>query len=420
MEYSLAIIISLFVAAAGFGYALEALNLRHLRKKGANVPRGFEGHIDQAFLERSRDYTVEQTRFSIAESIAGNAITLVFVLLLLEPYDRWVASFGAGFVTSGLLFFVLILFAQTLIGAPWGLYRTFRIEKKYGFSQMTSRLWIADLAKALAISTAMTALLVSAGLWIVKASPGLWWFWVWCLFLGATVFMMYISPYVIEPLFNRFEEVDDPGLEEGIRSVMEKAGIRVRRVQKIDASRRTAHTNAYFTGIGKVKRIVLYDTLMEKLEGPEIISVLAHETGHWRGRHLLKTLLLIEAISLAALYLSYAAISSGLLERAFGFEGASFYAQAVMLGFLAPVAAFPLGPLLAWVSRRHEREADDYALRVSGDPGAVASALVKLTRDNLSNLYPHPLYAAFYYSHPPMAERVRRIRESEERGFRRI
>lgn len=406
---ALAAIIILYLAIAVIGFWLALLNLRHLREKGSAPPPGFEGHIDSATLERSREYTIENTRFFMAESATGVALTLIFILLILKPFDRWVASFGLGFITSGILFFMPLLIAEAVLGAPWSLYRTFRIEKKYGFSNMTPGLWLADFLKSIAISAVMTLVIIIAGLWIVSMSPALWWFWIWCLFLGFSVFMMYISPYVIDPLFNRFEEVEDAELKKRIVRVAEDADIRVGRVLRIDASRRTSHTNAYFTGIGHVKRIVLYDTLLKKLGRDEIAAVLAHEAGHWRKRHLQKALFVMGAVSLAALYISYRVIESGMLERVFAFEGASFYALVTLLGFLAPIVSFPLKPVFSYFSRRHEREADAYALELSQDPAAMALALVKLSKDNLSNLFPHPLYAAFYYSHPPMAERVEEL-----------
>ncbi len=404
--WTLAAIITAYFAAALFGWWLEYLNVRHMKEKGSSPPPGFEGHLDSGTLERSQQYTIEKTRFAIFESVLGVALTLVFILSILKPFDAWVASLGLGFISSGIAFFMALFLADALLSAPFALYRSFRIEKRYGFSNMTPALWFTDFSKSLAISAILTAALIIAGLWIVRESPGLWWFWIWCLFVSFSVFMMYISPYLIEPLFNRFDEVDDQELKERMTKVAEAAGIRVGRVLRIDASRRTTHTNAYFTGIGHVKRIVLYDTLLEKLEKDEIASVLAHEAGHWKKRHLQKALIAMGAISLAAIYISYRMIGSGVLERVFAFEGASFYALAVLLGFLLPIVSFPLKPLFSYVSRRHEREADAYALEISRDPSAMAGALVKLSKDNLSNLFPHPLYAAFHYTHPPMAERV--------------
>lgn len=413
---SFIIIFGLYLAVAWSGMALEFLNIKRLNERWGEVPPGFEGHIDRDFLLRSKDYTVENAKLAMVERLAGSLSVLVFLLFLLKPYDSWIASLGHGFISSGTAFFMLLLFAESLLGAPFAFWRVFRVEEKFGFSAMTPGLWAADFAKSLAISATLALFLISAALWIITLSPDLWWLWIWGLFLAFTVFMMYVSPYVIEPLFNRFEEVDDPGLRDGISEVLKKAGIRVGKVLKVDASRRTSHTNAYFTGIGGVKRIVLYDTLLKKLANDEIISVLAHEAGHWRGRHLLKGLAAVELLSLAALYFSYRILESGFLGRAFGPEGASFYAELVLLGFLASVAAFPLGPLFAWLSRRREKKADRFAAEISGDPSSMASALIKLSRDNLSNLHPHPIYAAFHYSHPPVAERVRELRKERDAG----
>lgn len=408
---ALIFIVGLYLASTGAGLVLEFLNLRRLNERWGEVPPGFEGRIDRDSLALSREYTVENARLAMAEKLAGSLASAVFVLFLLKPYDRWIDSLGGGFIASGAVFFMLLLLAETLLSAPFAFWRVFRIERKFGFSAMTPGLWAADLAKSIAVSSALALLFICGALWIVSLSPGLWWFWLWLLFIGFTVFMMYVSPHLIEPLFNRFDEVDDPGLRDGIREVLKKAGIRAGKVLKVDASRRTSHTNAYFTGIGSVKRIVLYDTLLEKLGKEEIISVLAHEAGHWKGRHLLKGLTATALIGLAALHVSYRVIGSGLLERAFGFEGASLYAQIVLLGLLASIAAFFFIPVFTWLSRRREMGADRFAAEISGDPSSMASALIKLSRDNLSNLHPHPLYAAFHYSHPPVAERVRELRK---------
>lgn len=413
MDHSLFIIVSFYFLVAGAGWALTCLNLKHLEAGGSGVPSGFEGHVDAGLLERIRDYTVEQARFGLLESVFGSVLAVAFVVFFLMPYDEWLASFGLGFIAHGIVFFMLLIYAEALLSVPFSLYRAFGIEKKYGFSNMTPGLWLSDRGKALLVTTVLSAVLIASGLWIIKADPSLWWLWLWGFFFAFTLFMMYLSPYVIEPLFNKFNEVDDPELKERIREVLAKAGITVAKVQRVDASRRSSHTNAYFTGIGRVKRIVLYDTLMERLDRDELICVLAHETGHWKGKHLLKGMALMEALALVVLYAAYRLLESGLLESIFNEPGASFFAEAVMLGFLGTIAAFPFTPFFAWFSRRHEREADRSAIELGKDPEAYLRALVKLSKDNLSNLHPHPLYAAFYYSHPPVVERVAEIRKME-------
>jgi STE24 endopeptidase len=255
------------------------------------------------------------------------------------------------------------------------------------------------------------ALLISVALLLIQKSPDLWWLWVWCFFLVFGVFMMYISPYVIEPLFHKFSPIEDKDLEKGVRDLMEKVGLKVSRVFKVDASKRTKHTNAYFTGIGKVKRIVLYDTLLETMDRDEILSVLAHEGGHWKKKHLLKHLVASEAIALAVLIIAYQLLQSEFLIELFHIENSSFFAKVVLLGFIGSIISFPFSPLSHFFSRKHENEADRFSYELTGNSESMISALVKLSKDNLSNLHPHPLYALFHYSHPPVLERIRRIRE---------
>jgi STE24 endopeptidase len=276
---------------------------------------------------------------------------------------------------------------------------------------MTFKLWLSDLGKSLAIGTVITVITALAVLAIVQASPDRWWFWVWLFLLVFGIFLTYIAPYVIEPLFFKFEPLAVAGLEDRIKAVLEKAGLRVSRVFRVDASRRSRHSNAYFTGIGKVKRIVLFDTLLQQMTPDEIIAVLAHEVGHWKKKHVLKRIVMTEALAFAGLFIASRLVQGDTLPQLLGMTGLSFPAKLVVLGFLASLATFPLTPLSSALSRRHERESDRFAAELTGMPGAMASALVKLSKENLANLHPHPLYAKFYYSHPPVVERIRALRQ---------
>jgi STE24 endopeptidase len=415
MQSYLIIIITAYILVVLFGYWLDFLNLSHIKKHGLTIPPEFKGQIDEALLKKTVAYNIEHTKFDFVASLFNNAVFLVFILVLLNIYNNWVLSLGHSFIMTGLIFFLLLTYAETVISAPFSLYSTFRIENRYGFNTMTIRLWLTDTIKSLIISTVLLGILVSAGLFIVQKSPHLWWLWVWGFFFIFSIFMMYISPYVIEPLFHKFSPLDDETLEQGIRSLLMKAGIRVSRVFKVDASRRTRHTNAYFTGIGRVKRIVLYDTLIEKMNNSEILAVLAHEAGHWKKRHILKYIIATEAIALIASYIAFRLIQSDFLTAVFGLDQGSFFAKLVLIGFLGSIVSFPFSPLFHYFSRRHEIEADMFSYEMTGDGESMISALVKLSKDNLSNLHPHPLYALFHYSHPPVLERIRRIRE---RGIR--
>jgi STE24 endopeptidase len=363
------------------------------------------------------DYTVENSRFGLLESVVDNVVLLAFLIFgILGIYDQWVVSLTGSFLVNGVLFVLFLMAAQTVMGIPFSLYRNFRIENKYGFNTMTLKLWLTDLFKGLAIGAVLSSIMVVAALWLVTWSPEWWWLWVWLFFLAFSIFLMYLSPYVIEPLFFKFEPVKVEGLEERIRTLMEKAGLKVSRVFQVDASRRSRHSNAYFTGIGKVKRIVLFDTLLQQMTQEEVLAVLAHEVGHWKKKHVLKRIVMTEVMVFCGLALAFHLVQGDRLPGLIGMTSASLPAKAVILGFLASIVTFPLTPLFSWLSRRDERESDRFASELTGDPGAMASALVKLSKENLANLHPHPLYAAFYYSHPPVVERIRGLKTIEKQS----
>ncbi len=416
MEKRFAIIAAYFLTEA-FGYFIEYLNIRRLRMSSNIVLREFEGMIDGNVLKKSQEYTLGNARFSIASSLFNNLVILAFFFGgLLNIYGSLLKSLRLPFVLSGLLFFLILYYVDTALMIPFSLYRTFRVEKSHGFNTMTPGLWMKDFLKSLATSSVLISIIVLAGLFIVEESPHAWWLWVWLLFLALSVFMMYVSPFVIAPLFNKFDPIDDEALVEAIKGLAEKAGIKVKSVFRMDASKRTMHTNAYFTGIGKVKRIVLYDTLLERLDTDEIKSVLAHEIGHWKRKHVLKLMAVTEIIALAVFFISFKLLQGDALNDLFNVHGGTFFTKVIILGFLGSIAALPAGPLMLYLSRRHEIEADAYACKLTGNAGALADSLVKLSRDNLSNINPHPLYVVFHYSHPPVIERVRRINESSGRN----
>jgi STE24 endopeptidase len=405
-----------FLAVVCTGYVLRYLNLSHLKVHGHTVPPEFEGVVDPATLAKISDYTLENSQAGLIESLCDNMVLIIFLFWgLLGIYDAWITSLTGSFLVNGVLFILFLMVAQTIMGIPFSLYRNFRIENKYGFNTMTIKLWITDLVKGLAIGAVISALVVLGALWLVTWSPSLWWLWVWLFFLAVGIFMMYISPTVIEPLFFKFEPLKVEGLEERIRMLMEKAGLKVSRVFQVDASRRSRHSNAYFTGIGKVKRIVLFDTLLEQMSQDEVLAILAHEVGHWKKKHVLKRIIMTETMAFFGILAAFWLLRGNVLPNIVGLPHASFYAKAVILGFLFSIVTFPLTPLFSYLSRRHERESDRFAAELTGNTGAMASALVKLSKENLSNLHPHPLYAAFYYSHPPVVERIRELRAEVRR-----
>lgn len=380
---------------------------------GLSIPPEFEGKIDENLLKKTQEYEGEKTRFSFISSIFGNVITIIFIFGgLLNIYNSWIASLNGPFILTGILFLLILSYASTFLSIPFSLYSTFRIENKYGFNTMTLKLWLTDFLKSILVSTILMGIVALVGLWLIQSSPNYWWIWVWGFFLIFSLFMMYISPYVIEPLFNKFTPIEEEGIEDKIKKLMQKVNLKVSRVFKMDASKRSRHTNAYFTGIGRVKRIILYDTLLEKMNHDEILSVLAHEAGHWKKKHVLKMIIVLELISLVGIYISFRILQTDLLTALFQIKQGTFFAKVVILGFIGGIISLPFIPLSNYVSRRFEREADSFACELTGNSESMASALIKLSRDNLSNLHPHPLYAAFYYSHPPIVQRIKDIKKT--------
>ena len=403
----------IFTAITAFSYWLRHINLRHLKQHGNNVPDGFEGSVDEEKLRTSTVYTLDSSRLELWSSLFDNLLLVIFLFGgLLVAYDLFVSGLSGSVILSAIAFFLLLTWAQTLLGIPFDLYGTFVIESRYGFNTTTLRLWLADLLKSQVIGAVLMAFLITVIFWLISWSPQQWWIWVWSFMAVFSLFMMFISPYVIEPLFNKYEPVVEEGLEDEIRVMMEKAGLKVGKVLQMDASKRSRHSNAYFTGIGKVKRIVLYDTLIRQMSHGEIVAVLAHEIGHWKKGHIWKRLLWAEVLALGGAWLSFRLLYWPGLPGLLGLPSdISLPARMVVLGFVASLALFPLAPFSAWRSRCQEREADRFAADLTGRPQDLAAALIKMSAENLSNLFPHPFYAAFYYSHPPIVDRVRQLRE---------
>jgi len=391
---------------------LKWLNIKHLKERGNQIPEEFGNAIDLDTLRKTISYTVETSRLSVISSLLNNVFVIAFLFGgLVAIYDGWIGSLSDSFVLRGVLFVLGLLYLEIIVSIPFSLYKNFNIENRYGFNTMTGRLWLSDLAKSCIISTILLTIVVASALYLVSISPEWWWLWVWLVFLLFSIFLMYISPYVIEPLFFKFEPVQSEGLEDEIRVLVEKAGLKVDNVFQVDASKRSKHSNAYFSGIGRVKRIVLFDTLLESMSRSEILAVLAHEVGHWKKKHVLKRIVLTEMVALGAFFLAFKLLAWDGLPGVVGLHQGSFYVRFIILGFLGSLLMFPLTPALSFLSRRHEWQADSFACRLTGRPLDLAAALIKLSKENLANLHPHPLYAAFYYSHPPVVERVRRLQE---------
>lgn len=408
------IFLFLFLLRAVCRWGLTRINIRHLRRFGHEVPEVFRGEVDRETLSKMTSYTVESSRLGSLESLFDDLVLLMVLFSGLLPWlVLRVESLHLSMILSGLLFFAILGLAETLLGIPFSLYGTFGIEKKYGFSTITPGLWIADFLKGLLISAALLGFLLAALLALIVYARSAWWFWAWLFFALFQLLILWLYPIVIAPLFNKYEPIQDEDLRDRIVSLMEKTGLRIEGVYQMDASRRSRHSNAYFTGAGKTKRIVLFDTLVGSHSTEEILSVLAHEAGHWKKKHILKQLLLIEAASFAVFFVMGRLLEWPLLYGTFGLGAVVPYAGLFLLGAILQPLGFFFSPLGAAISRTFEREADDYSLSLLGSAASLASALKRLAKENLANLHPHPFFAWFYYSHPPLTERIARLERME-------
>jgi len=388
MTTSMIIILISYLLIVIFGYWMKFLNLNYLKKNGHIIPEPFEGHIDGELLKKTRDYIVEHSRFGYFSSIFDNILAIAFLFGgLFAIYNSWIVSLQLSFILTGILFFLFLSLASTILDIPFDLYSTFKIENKYGFNTTTPKIWITDFIKSLSISIILMLIMGGSGFWLIQASPNYWWIWLWAFFLVFSLFLMYISPYVIEPLFNKFTPISQEyeGLVEKIKQMFSKVGIKVNRVFQMDASKRSKHTNAYFTGIGKVKRIILYDTLLQKMNQDEILAVLAHEAGHWKKKHILKRIVISEILGFIGIYISFRILQTNWLTDLFHIDPSTFFAKLVILGLLGSIISFPFTPISSYFSRKQERQADQMAVNLTGSPDGLVSSLIKLSKDNLSS-----------------------------------
>jgi STE24 endopeptidase len=406
--------IAMFVAVVLARQGLAWLNLRHLAREGHRVPAPLAGEIDAERLRKISDYTTDRSRFGLWHAALWALFTGTFVFAGgLRWYDSQVTAVARSFVGSGVIFVLGLMLGGALLEIPFQLYGTFVVEARHGFNRQSWSLWWSDWLKSTLLSALFASGLSAAALWLVTAAQHTWWIWVSALVSGTSLIMTFISPYVIEPLFHKLEPLNEPSMADAIRNMTEKAGVSVGRVLKLDASRRSGHSNAYFTGLGRVKRVVLFDTLLAQMSRPQVLAVLAHELGHWKKHHVLVRMLVMQVLLVVAAYLAFRLLPSAALPELVGAPQLTFAARALVLMLIASTALFPLTPLFSAWSRRDEREADRFAVELHGRATDLADALAKLGTENLSNLHPHPLYAAFYYSHPPLAERIGALRAAD-------
>ena len=392
---------------------LASRQIRHVAQHRSQVPAAFAGTVSTEAHDKAARYTIAKTRFGLIEMAWGSAVLLGWTLLGgLELLNRALLTLtgpGMGQQLALLASFALI---SGLLDLPVSVWQTFVIEQRFGFNKMTPRLWLADLFKGALVTAALGLPIAWVVLWLMGAAGTLWWLWAWGAWMGFNLLVLLIYPTLIAPLFNKFQPLQDETLKARVTALMQRCGFTASGLFVMDGSRRSAHSNAYFTGFGRSKRVVFYDTLLARLTPGEVDAVLAHELGHFRHRHIAKRIVMMFALSLAGLALlgwlsSLPAFYIGLGVRP-GLAGANDALALLLFMLVVPLFSFFISPLAAASSRRHEFEADAFA--VSHAAGAdLKSALLKLYQDNASTLTPDPLFVRFYYSHPPAAERLARL-----------
>ncbi len=399
---------------------LASRQIRHVARHRDAVPAPFAGRIPLAAHQKAADYTIAKARFGLLDAAVSAAVLLGWTLLggLDALNQALLSALGGGMVQQLALLGAFALISG-LIDLPGTLYQTFVIEQRFGFNQMTPRLWLADLLKSTLMGAAIGLPIAALILWLMGAAGPLWWLWAWCAWMGFNLLLMVVYPLFIAPLFNKFQPLEDESLKARVTALMQRCGFAAKGLFVMDGSRRSAHANAYFTGFGAAKRVVFYDTLLKQLTPGEVEAVLAHELGHFKHRHIVKRIVSLFALSLAGFALLGWLSTQGWFYTGLGvmpnlsLDGvpgaAPNDALALLLFLLAvPVFTFFISPLFAQLSRRHEFEADAYAMaQASG--ADLAAALLKLYEDNASTLTPDPVYVKFYYSHPPASERLARM-----------
>jgi len=407
----------LFAAALVAGLVLKfwlaSRQVRHVARHRDAVPPAFAGSISLAAHQKAADYTLARSRFGLVEMAWAAAVLLGWTLLggldqLNQGLRAWLGS--------GMWQQLALLAAFSLIGGllelPFSLWQTFRLEQRFGFNKMTLGLWIADGLKGVLLGALLGLPLAALILWLMNAAGPAWWLWAWATWVAFNLLLMLVYPTFIAPLFNKFQPLDDADLKARVTALMERCGFAAKGLFVMDGSRRSAHANAYFTGFGASKRVVFYDTLLRQLSGSEVEAVLAHELGHFKHRHVVKRMVAMFGLSLVGF-----ALLGWLASRTWFYTGLGVQpnldgpndALALLLFMLAlPVFGVFVSPLSAMLSRRHEFEADAYAVaQTSGTD--LSAALIKLYQDNASTLTPDPVFVKFYYSHPPASERLARM-----------
>ncbi len=390
---------------------LEHRQIKQVHGHRPAVPAAFEEKISLQAHQKAADYTIERTRFGRWEMLFDTLLLLMWTLGGgLQVVYNFASQWGLGELTTGVIAILLIGFISSLLGLPFSLYRTFSIETKHGFNRTTLSTYLIDMLKGTLLALTFGVPLIYLVLWLMQSSGSFWWVYAWAALLGFSLFISWAFPTFIAPIFNKFAPLEQDDLKTAIQNLLDRSGFKSKGIFVMDGSRRSSHGNAYFTGLGKGKRIVFFDTLVESLTSNQIVAVLAHELGHFKHKHIFKGLIIGAISSLIGF-----GILAWLLPKEAFYHGLGVTSINITLGLLlfmmvSPVFTFFLHPISAWHSRKNEYEADSYAASQSSADDLI-TALVKMYEDNASTLTPDDLHSAFYDSHPPALARINHLQQ---------
>jgi STE24 endopeptidase len=405
------IFLAALAAATATRLWLALRQIRHVSAHRAAVPQTFAEAIPLASHQKAADYTVAKARLGLVSLFVGTLLVLGLTLgggiQLLS--DAWSALFAPGSLPHGTALLLSVFAVQFVVGLPVAIYRIFVVEQEFGFNRMTFALFLSDLAKQLAVSAVLGVPLAMAILWLMQKMGALWWVYAWLVLVAFLVVFMMIYPALILPLFNKFTPVTEGELSARVAALLARCGFKYRGLFVMDGSKRSSHGNAFFAGFGAGKRIVLFDTLIQRLSISEVEAVLAHELGHYKLHHIAKGIALSAAFSLAGFWILGQVYDQPWFFSGLGVATPSMAAALALFLLAIPEFTFFLDPLMSRYSRKREFEADSYAVRFA-QPSDLEQALVKLYKDNASTLTPDPVHSAFYDSHPPAAARIARLR----------
>jgi len=410
MNAYLIFILALLVFNWLLSLIVETLNVRNV---STDIPEEFHGIYDDEKYAQSQRYLKDNTRFGQIQAAIMLPLTIAFILL---GGFSWINNLAQAtsehMILQGLVFGGILILLGQLIDLPFSIYSTFVIEEKYGFNKTTAKTFVVDLLKGLLLTVLLGAPIFALVLWIFSAVANAW-LWAWGSLSIIQLFIMFIAPVVILPLFNKFTPLEEGDLRSAIEKFAATHKYTLSGIFKIDGSKRSTKSNAFFTGFGKTKRIALFDTLIDNHSTEELVGVLAHEIGHCKRGHIKQTMVISLVSSLLMFFILSLFVTQTGLYAAFGIEGTPLYAGIIFFGFLYAPISMILGLLGTILSRKHEFEADAFAAETTQAPSEMIAALKKLSVDNLSNLTPHPLKVFLEYSHPPVLERIKALRAFE-------